>query len=237
MHSAILLFMKRYILLLFITLGFTSVTFAQIPPKTHPDTSGPGWVDLFKPNVSNAINTGGVWSVTDGVFTATEDQPLWSEKAYDNYILDLEFKNVEGTNSGVFLHASDTEDYVPNSVEVQIADDYAKEWAESPASWQAGAFFGHQAAARHVVKRPGEWNRYTITVIGDEIWVLLNGEQVNHMDMKQWTSATVNPDGTEIPEWLSQPVANLPLTGHIGFQGKHAGKPIYFRNIRIKELK
>lgn len=27
------------------------------------------------------------------------------------------------------------------------------------------------------------------------------------------------------------------LKGYIGFQGKHAGTPIYFRNIRIKELK
>ena len=25
--------------------------------------------------------------------------------------------------------------------------------------------------------------------------------------------------------------------GYIGFQGKHAGAPIYFRNIRLEELK
>lgn len=230
--------MKRLVVFALLAIMGAGLVFAQAPPTTHPDTSGPGWTDLFKPDLSNAINTGGVWSVTDGVFTATEDQPLWSAKAYDNYVLDLEFKNVEGTNSGVFLHASDTDDYVPNSVEVQIADDYAKEWAEAPASWRAGAIFGHQAASEQgVVNKPGAWNHYTITVIGDDIWVLLNGQQVNHVNMKQWTSAKVNPDGTEIPEWLSRPMADLPLKGHIGFQGKHAGKPIYFRNIRIKELK
>lgn len=229
--------MRRLVSFALLAVVSAGVVFAQTPPKGHPDTSGPGWVDLFEPDLSNAINTGGVWSVTDGVFTATKDLPLWSAKTYDNYVLDLEFKNVEGTNSGVFLHASDTDDFVPNSVEVQIADDYAKEWAEAPASWRAGAFFGHRAASKQgVVNEPGEWNHYTITVIGDDIWVLLNGQQVNHMDMKRWTSAKVNPDGTEIPEWLSRPVADLPLTGHIGFQGKHAGKPIYFRNIRIKEL-
>ncbi len=45
-----------------------------------------------------------------------------------------------------------------------------------------------------------------------------------------------NPDGSDIPEWLSKPAASLPLEGHIGLQGKHAGAPIYFRNIKIKEL-
>ena len=44
-------------------------------------------------------------------------------------------------------------------------------------------------------------------------------------------------DGSEIPSWLSKPLADLPTQGHIGFQGKHAGAPIYFRNIKIKELK
>jgi hypothetical protein len=69
------------------------------------------------------------------------------------------------------------------------------------------------------------------------IYVLLNGKQVNQMDMKQWTSVATNPDGTEIPSWLSKPLAELPTQGYIGFQGKHAGAPIYFRNIRVKELK
>jgi hypothetical protein len=57
------------------------------------------------------------------------------------------------------------------------------------------------------------------------------------MDMSLWTSAKTNPDGSEIPSWLSTPFAELPTQGRIGFQGKHAGAPIWFRNIRIRELK
>ena len=125
---------------------------------------------------------------------------------------------------------------MPNSVEIQIADDYAKQWAEAPASWQCGAVFGHLPASKRMVKEPGEWNRYTIIVVDEYISVVLNGELVTQMDMKLWTSATTNPDGSEIPEWLSTPFADLPTIGHVGFQGKHAGAPIYFRNIRIKEL-
>jgi hypothetical protein len=205
-----------------------------VPPKTHPDTTG--WADLFKADLSDAEFKAGVWSVTDGVFTATEDQALWTKKPYEDFLLDLEFKNAEGTNSGVILHVSDLKNWIPNSVEVQIADDTAEKWAKSPKTWQCGAIFGHLAPSKSAVKKPGEWNRYTITCAGPMIHVMLNGEMVTVMDMTKWTSAKQNPDGSEIPAWLSKPVASLPLKGHIGFQGKHAGAPIWLRNIKIKEL-
>jgi hypothetical protein len=87
-----------------------------------------------------------------------------------------------------------------------------------------------------MVKKPGGWNRYTITCTGKKIDVVLNGERVTSMDMSQWTSSTSNPDGSDIPRWLSRPKAELPTQGHIGLQGKHAGAPIWFRNVRVKEL-
>ena len=66
--------------------------------------------------------------------------------------------------------------------------------------------------------------------------VTLNGEKVAAMDMSLWKSATKNPDGSDIPSWLSKPLNTLPTKGKIGLQGKHAGAPIYFRNVRIKSL-
>jgi hypothetical protein len=54
------------------------------------------------------------------------------------------------------------------------------------------------------------------------------------MNMSLWTSAKTNPDGSEIPSWLSTPFAQLATNGRIGLQGKHAGAPIYFRNMKIK---
>jgi hypothetical protein len=32
--------------------------------------------------------------------------------------------------------------------------------------------------------------------------------------------------------WLSNPLATLPLHGHIGFQGKHARAPIWFKKYK-----
>jgi len=202
--------------------------------KVHPNSKD--WKSLFKADLSNATFPKGVWTFTDGVLTASEDQAIWSDKKYNDFKLDLEFKTAEGTNSGVIVYCSNQENWIPNSVEIQIADDYAKQWAESPKTWQCAAIFGHLAPTKSLVKKPGEWNRFTITCKGKKIKVALNGEIVNEMNMDLWTSATKNPDGTEIPSWLSTPFNKLPTHGYIGLQGKHAGAPIYFRNVKIKEI-
>ncbi len=205
------------------------------PPKDHPDSGS--WPELFTQDLSNAIFPAGVWTFENGEFTASEDQFLWTQKDYDNFMLDLEFKNADGTNSGVVVYCSDLDDWIPNSVEIQIADDYNEKWATSPKSWQCGAIFGRKPATVSAVKRPGEWNRYTITCIDSMIYVLLNGQQVNEINLAEFTDAKTNPDGSKAPSWLSKAPATLPTHGKIGFQGKHAGAPVYFRNIRIKEIK
>lgn len=229
--------MKRVLFTIAVLIGFLTNIFAQVPPAKHPNTSGPEWSNLFESDLSNAIYPEGIWSFEDGVLTATEDQAIWTEKDYDNFIIDLEFKTAEGTNSGVIVYASDIEDWIPNSVEIQIADDYDEEWANAPATWQCGAIFGRLAPEESAVKKPGKWNRYTITCKDKKIWVMLNGEMVTEMDMSQWTSAKTNPDGSEIPSWLNKPLAELPTQGRIGLQGKHAGAPVWFRNMKIKEIK
>ncbi|MEK7726849.1 MAG: DUF1080 domain-containing protein [candidate division KSB1 bacterium] len=228
--------MKRIFASLVLVVLLLNQLYAQTAAQTHSDTSASSWADLFKPDLSDAIKPQSVWTFENGVLTASEDQCIWSAKQYEDFILELEFKTAPGTNSGVIVHASNIEDWIPNSVEVQIADDYHEQWAKSPATWQCGAIFGHLAASKRMVKKAGEWNRYTITCVGKKISVVLNGALVTEMEMSKWTSAKTNPDGSEIPSWLSKPVAELPLRGHLGFQGKHAGAPIWFRNIRIKEL-
>ncbi len=202
-------------------------------PKTHPDTSR--WADLVAPDLSNAEYPKGVWTVDGGVMTASKDQCLWTKKDYDNFILDLEFKTADGTNSGVIIYCTDTRRWIPNSVEIQIADDFGK-WGKENPTFRCAAIFGHLPAKKSTVKRPGEWNRYTITCQDKMIRIMLNGEMVTVMDMSLWTSGKVNPDGTKIPGWLPRPYAELATRGRIGFQGKHAGAPIWFRNIKIKEL-
>lgn len=195
----------------------------------------PGFVPLFEKDLSNAIYPQGIWTY-DSVLTASADQCIWTEKEYDNFILDLEFKNAEGTNSGVIVHCNDIKNWIPNSVEIQIADDHSEKWANADKKWQCGAVFGHLEPRESRVKKPGEWNTMRVACKDNTIHVVVNGSLVAEMNMELWKSAEYNPDGTEIPAWLTTPKANLPTRGFIGFQGKHAGAPIWFRNIQIKEL-
>jgi hypothetical protein len=215
---------------------FKNIYIKELPPETASSASSMGWSDLFKDDLSNAIYPDGIWSFKDGILTATEDQAIWTNKVYDNFVVDLEFMTEEGTNSGIIVYCSDIGDWIPNSVEVQIADDYAKKWADSPKNWQCGAIFGHLAASKSLVKKPGQWNNCRVTCMDNWIKVELNGELVTEMDMSKWTSAKTNPDGSEIPAWLSTPFSELPTFGHIGFQGKHAGANIFFRNLKVKAL-
>lgn len=192
---------------------------------------------LFNDDLSNATFPEGIWSRdADGVITASQDKIIWSKADYENFVLRLEFKNGEGTNSGVFVYASDTEAWVTDSVEIQIADDFADQWANKDRSWQCGAFFGRQGAYARAVKKPGEWNQMVIVCSGPMIAVHLNGVRVNTFDLREFTSAQTNPDGSNVPKWLSKPPAGLPRKGKIGFQGKHGGAPIYLRKVEVMPL-
>ena len=91
-----------------------------------------------------------------------------------------------------------------------MADLFSEEWANSPETWQCGAIFGHLAAKKHMVKKPGEWNRYEITADGHRITVVLNGKQVNDA-----TDCDVRP-------------------GKIGLQSE--GGVIHFRTVALTRL-
>jgi hypothetical protein len=206
----------------------------QAELKSHPDSRS--WADLFDAQLSNAIYSQTIWTMAGGELTASQDECIWTEKEYDNFILDLEFKMGEAANSGVIVYCTDLKEWIPNSVEIQILDDYAEKWKGVQSIEKCGGLFGHLAPAKLMGKRAGEWNRMTIACKGTLITVILNGEVTVKADIKKWTSAKTNPDGSGIPSWLSRPMADLRTSGRIGFQGKHGGAPIFFRNIKIKSL-
>ena len=191
---------------------------------------------LFGEDYSLAEFEGGSWVVREDLLVALEDKVVWAPGEYENFQLAFDFMNEEGTNSGIIVYCNDQGNWIPNSVEIQIADDYGK-WEKERKDFQCGAIFGHLPAnEQKVVNPPGEWNQMEITCQGQLIEVVLNGRKVTSMDMSLWTSGTLNPDGSEIPSWLSTPFAQLPTKGSIGFQGKHGDSSITFRNVRIKEL-
>jgi hypothetical protein len=228
--------MTRKTVMLLICLAFAAATWASeaVPLRSHPDSAG--WQSLFADDLSNAIYPKGVWSFRKGELAATEDHCIWSQKEYERFVLDLEFKTSPGSNSGVLVYCTDPANWLPKEVEIQLQDDYAKR--SSPRSmYDCGGVFGHVPPKKQMVKKPGEWNRMTISCIDSIIVVVLNGERIVEIDMKQWTSTRRNPDGSLIPTHITTAMADLPTKGHIGLQGAHGGKAqTYFRNIKIKQL-
>lgn len=163
---------------------------------------GKGWKNLFGNNLSKAICDKSIWKDSSGVITASKDDAIWSFDEYDDFILDLDFQNADGTNSGVIVHATDIVEWIPNSVEIQIADDYSKQWSKAAPTWQCAAIFGRKPATNKSLKPAGEWNHFTITCKGKMISIVLNGTLVNECNMDDFTSAKVNPDGSSVPSWL-----------------------------------
>jgi len=210
---------------LLVLIAFSSCSI--IAPDGKPLLGEDYWLAVFEE---------GSWEVEEDVLVAYEDKVLWAPGEYENFEMKFEFMNEAGTNSGIIVYCTDQENWIPNSVEIQIADDYGK-WEDQRKDFQCGAIFGHLPAnEQKVVKVPGEWNQMEVTCKGQIIEVVLNGKKVTTMDMSEWTSGTTNPDGSEIPSWLPTPFAELPTKGSIGFQGKHGDSSIRFRNFRIKEL-
>jgi hypothetical protein len=102
---------------------------------------------------------------------------------------------------------------VSSGFEIQILDTHGKKVV---GEHDCGGVIGTAAPSKNMAKPAGEWNRYTITCQGTQLKVVFNGEQI--IDLQLDKSA----------------VKNRPLEGYIGFQDE--GKPVWYRNVRIKEL-
>lgn len=209
----------------------------------HPCTWKPGWQRLLpgKPIEEIADFEPGVWRAIEwgkAVLTAEKDSALWLKGDWENFELDFEYKLDPGANSGVIIYCSDVKSWIPNSVEVQLLDDYADKWKNDAPHLKGAGLYGHLGPkVAGTTRRAGAWNRMTIRAQGKRVQVVHNGVLTVDADLSAWTSAKVNPDGSKIPPWLSRPWADLPTRGRIGFQGKHGQAKPYFRNISIRALK
>ncbi len=207
----------------------------------HPNSRASCWKPLYdrRRKIEEQFDVEpGVWQQKGrrGEITANKDSALWTKDEYENFALDFEYKLEPGANSGVLIYGSDTKNWIPNTVEIQLLDDYAEKWAKDPDYMKNASLYGHCAPSKQNVRPAGQWNRMTVYARGKNIQIICNGEKVLDADLSRWTDAKKNPDGTKIPPWLSRPWAELPTKGKIGFQGMHGKSKPFFRNIRIRSL-
>ena len=189
-----------------------------------------GWRVLFNGKDTTGWTDGGKpWLVQDGVLTWQKGCGyIWSKERFGDFVLDLEFKVAKGCNSGVFFRTSNLRNVVHTGIEMQVLDSYGKK----PSKHCCGAIYDCLAPTKIAEKKPGEWNRVTLTCRDNLITVVMNGEQIIDMDLNKWTEARKNPDGSK--NKFKTAYKDMAREGHIGFQDH--GKPVWYRNIRIKVL-
>lgn len=195
------------------------------------------WREVFAADLSNADYDPAIWHRdAEGCLTAEKDVAIWTKADYGRFELACEYNLEPAANSGVVIYCGDTKNWIPNAVEIQLLDDAAPKWKGLNPRQANLSFFGHQAPTANPAKPAGEWNRLVITADGPHLTVSLNGQKVNECDLSKWTDAKKMPDGAAIPPWLSRPWSELGPVGRIGFQGRHAGAGVKFRNVRIRPL-
>ncbi len=209
----------------------TAQTQQPVSPATSTVVDKDGYAVLFngKDTTGWAYKGNGPKIENGEIFLTKGSGDLWTTEQFGDYVLDLEFKTAKGSNSGVFIRNPKPGDWY-GGIEVQVLDSFGN---TTPGKHDAGAIYDVVAPSKNTVKAPGEWNRMVITAKGPKLQVALNGETVIDMNLDLWTEAGKNPDGST--NKFKTAYKDMPRRGHIELQDH--GQDIWFRNIRLKELK
>jgi hypothetical protein len=134
-----------------------------------------------------------VWSVVDGVLVC-KGKPagyIVTEKEYENYVLELEWRwkpGSKGGNSGVLVHSTTPRalGIWPKSLECQLgAGDAGDFWVIGTtiqvADPQKRTFDRRTLNLTNGSEKPlGEWNKYVVVCAGDTVTCVVNGDLVNY---------------------------------------------------------
>jgi hypothetical protein len=207
--------------------------------REKPRAAAREFVALFSREDLRDALTGpdNAWVCRDGILTVKRDMDgkehnfdyIWTKDTYGDFTLDLEFKVIDGTNSGIFFRTSDLKDPVYTGIEVQVCNSYGRRLNKKGT---AGAIYDCLEPTKNAINKPGEWNRCILTCKGSHVTLALNDEQVIDMDLDRWTTPHKNPDKTD--NKFGRALKDFARVGHIGLQDH--GRPVWYRNVRVKRL-
>ncbi|MGH9662063.1 MAG: 3-keto-disaccharide hydrolase, partial [Bryobacteraceae bacterium] len=148
---------------------------------------------------------------------------LATDETYYDFLLKLEYRTGEKSNSGIFLRARPEGDPAFSGMELQIASDDGR----PPGPRSTGALYGAAAPSKNMARPTGEWNQVEVSLIGRRLSVVWNGEKIHDLDL----------DDPQYAKAQERPLADRAPFGHVGLQAYSSGAPVEFRNLRIKAIK
>lgn len=194
--------------------------------RRHPAASAAGFEVLYDGKDLSKLKTEGNWQIqADGSLKLTPREGekgwtryhhyLWVPGEYGDFSIDFEFQYTAGGNSGLYFRCADDIDPTKSGFEVQILDSHGV--AKELGHHDMGGIIKTQGASKNASKPAGEWNRMTVSMAGDRVVVVLNGECIQDFNLREKKPAD----------------KDLPATGKIAIQDH--GQPFAVRNIRIKK--
>ncbi len=195
---------------------------ADSPSALPSETREAGFTALFNGEDLEGWEHSGNWIVEDGVITrqGKGGSLVYAvEKIPDDFELRFEWKVARGSNSGVY--------YRPTQYEYQILDNAVHPDGKNPRTSAASLYFCLQPSV-DATKPVGEWNEGRVVCKGTVIQHWLNGVKVIHLDYS-------DPKWKFNVEMLRQRGGNLEARGaNLSLQDH--GDPVWYRNIRMREL-
>lgn len=204
-----------------------------------------GFVPLFNgKNLDGWQGLGGDTSsyyVKDGLLICKGDgrKMIFTDKQYANFVLRVDVKLDPGGNNGVGIRAKLGRRPDLEGMEIQIIDTpyYSrgipkhnkepKDWVKLKDYQTYGSIYGLVPAKPGHLKPAGEWNQEEIVCDGRRVKVTLNGAVIVDADLDKVTPL----DGEKHPG-VTYALGYIALCAHGDY-----GAQVYFRNLRIKELK
>lgn len=244
--------MKRNIIISFAAAMLILLTSsAQDVNKLTPKEKKAGWVLLFNGKdfsgwrQCNGTAMPANWIIEDNamkVIVGKGKNPgegsngdiLYGEKKFRNFELSIDWKASKMANSGIFFDVRE----VPGkpiyyaAPEVQVLDnDNATD--NKIASHLAGSLYDMIAADPKTVHPAGQWNTIVIKVKNGKVEHIQNGVKVVTYTLwtPEWDKLVENSKFKDFPGFTE----GISKEGYIGLQDH--GYPVWFRNIKIRELK
>ena len=216
----------------------TTATFAQKKGKSTSIFNGKDFTGWHTYNKTEPVSD--KWKVEDGamVLTGKGGGDLVSDKEYENFELELDWKIAEGGNSGIMWGVVEDKKFCcPYSTgpEMQVLDDerHPDAKAGKTGNHKAGSLYDMiPPATFEAVKPAGQWNtaKMRIDHKANKGTFWLNGKQTVQFDLTgaNWDALVAN---SKFKTWEG---FGKYAKGKIAIQDH--GDKVWFKNIKITEL-